>query len=220
MDLAVDPQNPAVVYAAMGGFNAPHLWKSTDAGERWTDITGSLPDVPATAVAVDPASSRHLYAGTDLGVFASTDGGTSWNAYNTGLPEAVIVADLVISPSNRTLRLASHSNGVFDRLLLPISPVAVADAGGSIPSMFSLAQNYPNPFNPVTRIRFTIADRQLTIVTVADLLGKEVATLVHEVKEPGTYEITFDATGLASGIYLYRMTAGGFTQTKKMIAVK
>jgi hypothetical protein len=89
-----------------------------------------------------------------------------------------------------------------------------------VPHSFALHQNYPNPFNPVTKIRFTIVDRRLTIVSVYDLLGREVATLVNEVKEPGTYEVAFDASGLASGVYLYRLQSGDFTQIRRMTVLK
>ena len=91
---------------------------------------------------------------------------------------------------------------------------------GLMPAEFQLFQNYPNPFNPTTKIQFTVVDRQLTIVNVFDMLGREVAALVNEVKEPGTYTVQFDASGLASGVYLYRLTAGSFVQTRKMIVVR
>lgn len=220
MDLAVDPQNSAIVYAAMGGFNAPHLWKSIDAGTTWTDITGSLPDVPATAVIVDPSSSDHVYAGTDLGVFASTDGGTSWSPYNDGLPDAVIVADLVISPSNRVLRLASHSNGVFDRPLIPVVPVGVDEGRGSTPLAFTLYQNYPNPFNPSTVVRYQLPSESDVRITVHDLLGREVAVLVNEKQRAGGHSVSFDGSEHASGIYLCRLTAGELVRTVKMVLVR
>jgi hypothetical protein len=89
-----------------------------------------------------------------------------------------------------------------------------------VPTGFVLDQNYPNPFNPVTKIRFTIVDRQLTIVSVYDLLGREVATLVNEVKDPGTYEVVFDASGLASGVYLYRLTAGDYVQARRLVLLR
>ena len=89
-----------------------------------------------------------------------------------------------------------------------------------VPTGFVLDQNYPNPFNPVTKIRFTIVDRRLTIVSVHDLLGQEVATLVNEVKDPGTYEVVFDASGLASGVYLYRLTAGDYVQARRLILIR
>ncbi len=127
MDLAVDPQNSRTVYAAMGGFGSGHLFKSTDAGTNWTDITGSLPDAPATAVAVDPLHSNDVYAGNDLGVYVSTDGGTTWSEFSQGLPDAAIAADLVISPSNRALRVATHGNGVWERKLVGELPANYVD---------------------------------------------------------------------------------------------
>jgi photosystem II stability/assembly factor-like uncharacterized protein len=123
IDLAVDPFNSAVVYAAFGGFGTGHLFKSTNAGGTWSDITGTLPDVPTTAIAIDPLHSNNVYAGNDLGVYASTDGGSTWASFSEGLPDAVIAADLVISPANRTLRVATHGNGVYERKLIgAISP--------------------------------------------------------------------------------------------------
>ena len=85
---------------------------------------------------------------------------------------------------------------------------------------FQLYQNYPNPFNPSTKIQFTIVNRQLTIVKVFDVMGQEIATLVNEVKEPGTHTVEFNASSLASGVYLYRLQAGDFVQTKRLVLLK
>ncbi len=92
----------------------------------------------------------------------------------------------------------------------------------AIPTSFALKQNYPNPFNPVTTINYQLAidNSQLTILKVYDLLGREVATLVNEEKPAGTYQVEFDAGNLPSGVYYYRLTAGPFTQTRKMILAK
>jgi hypothetical protein len=88
------------------------------------------------------------------------------------------------------------------------------------PARFGLDQNYPNPFNPTTNIQFSIVHRQLTIVKVYDVLGRVVATLVNEVKEPGTYTVTFNGSNLASGIYFYRLQAGQYVECRKMIVMK
>ncbi len=85
---------------------------------------------------------------------------------------------------------------------------------------FSLAQNYPNPFNPETRINFSVGKTELITLKVFDVLGSETASLVNEVKEPGNYSVSFDGSRLASGIYIYKLTAGAFTSTKKMILTK
>jgi hypothetical protein len=88
------------------------------------------------------------------------------------------------------------------------------------PARTSLLQNYPNPFNPTTKIQFTIVNRQLTIVNVYDLMGREVARLVNEVKDPGTYTVQFDGSHLSSGMYYYRLESGAYTSTMKMLLVK
>lgn len=88
------------------------------------------------------------------------------------------------------------------------------------PNKFELEQNYPNPFNPSTTIRFTIPEKSNVTLKVFDMLGREVTTLVNEVKNAGTHKVTFDASNLTSGMYLYTINAGNFTATKKMILVK
>jgi len=85
---------------------------------------------------------------------------------------------------------------------------------------FELQQNYPNPFNPVTSIQYAIGSRQFVTLKIYDVLGKEVATLVNEEKPSGHYEINFNASNLASGIYYYQLRAGEFVETKKMTLLK
>ena len=89
-----------------------------------------------------------------------------------------------------------------------------------IPTTFSLEQNYPNPFNPTTSMQYSVSSKQFVTIKVFDMLGREVAVLVNGEKEPGTYTAEFSSAGLASGTYIYRMQAGAFVQTKKMILLK
>jgi hypothetical protein len=97
---------------------------------------------------------------------------------------------------------------------------AVTDGHQAGPAQFSLEQNYPNPFNSTTDIRFQIADDGWVTLRVYDVLGREVATLVNEVKQPGEYTTRWDAGGVSSGVYFYRLQAGGFVQTKRMLLIK
>lgn len=90
----------------------------------------------------------------------------------------------------------------------------------STPSVPVLQQNYPNPFNPATIVGFRIQNAELTILKVYDLLGREIATLVNEVKDPGTYTVQWDASGVSSGVYFCRLRAGDFVQTKRMMVVR
>ena len=88
------------------------------------------------------------------------------------------------------------------------------------PNAFSLFQNYPNPFNPMTKIKYQIPELSFVTLKVYDVLGNEVITLVSEEKPIGNYEVEFDATVLPSGIYFYRLQAGSFVETKKMVLMK
>ncbi len=85
---------------------------------------------------------------------------------------------------------------------------------------YSLEQNYPNPFNPTTKINYSIKEKGNVELRIFDLLGSEIATLVSEEKEPGNYEVYFDASNLSSGVYLYTLKAGSFVQTRKMLLMK
>jgi hypothetical protein len=94
------------------------------------------------------------------------------------------------------------------------------DLVGLRPEAFALYANYPNPFNPSTKIRYAISQTAFTSLKVYSILGEEVATLINEEKTPGVYEVNFDATNLTSGTYLYKLQAGNYTETKKMVILK
>ena len=89
-----------------------------------------------------------------------------------------------------------------------------------IPEHFVLSQNYPNPFNPTTVISYQLPVASNVKIAVFDILGREVASLVNEREEAGSHEVRFDGSDLASGVYLYRLEAGSFVQTKKLILLK
>jgi hypothetical protein len=97
---------------------------------------------------------------------------------------------------------------------------SVKDLSENTPKEFNLYQNYPNPFNPATVISYSVAENSFISLNVYDVLGNEIIELVSEVKEPGTYSVSFDASALSSGIYFYRLKANGYSVTKKMILAK
>ncbi len=110
------------------------------------------------------------------------------------------------------------------RIMYSQIPTSISDEKIDSPEKFYLAQNYPNPFNPSTKISFTVPNvgtgLALSVLKVYDVLGNEIATLVDEHLEAGKYEVTFDASNLASGFYFYRLQAGSFIETKKMILIR
>jgi hypothetical protein len=102
-------------------------------------------------------------------------------------------------------------------------PHPLTGVGGkepAIPIAFALDQNYPNPFNPSTTIRYALPQRSHVTLTVYNTLGQRVAELVNAEKEAGRYEVMFNANGLASGVYLYRIQAGTFVQTRKLVLLR
>ncbi len=98
------------------------------------------------------------------------------------------------------------------------------ELSGNLPKEFNLSQNYPNPFNPTTKISFSIPKASFTTLTVYDLLGREIKTLVNEEKLAGNYEVVFDATSvnrrISSGVYFYRLRANDFTDVKKLLLLR
>jgi sugar lactone lactonase YvrE len=138
------------------------------------------------------------------------------------------IVDTLISEMPRPSGMVFDPNGnlyitsLSQDNILKVSnlPTAVENENNSVVSNYSLEQNYPNPFNPSTKIQFRIADFGFVSLRVYDVLGKEVVTLVNEEKPAGSYEVNFNAAGLSSGIYFYKLQAGSLVETKKMILLR
>jgi len=114
---------------------------------------------------------------------------------------------------------SNFSDGdVFGRFLQPLT--GVEDENNMIAEKFALFQNYPNPFNPSTIISYSLPVTSQVSLKVYDVLGREAAILFNEEKSAGTYKVTFDGRGLASGIYYYQLRSGSFSESKKMILIK
>lgn len=100
------------------------------------------------------------------------------------------------------------------------NPVSVAEPAAIVPAAFELEQNFPNPFNPTTSIRYGVPRSSQVTLTVFDMLGREIRTLVNEVQPAGQYTVDFDGRDLASGVYFYRLSSGSFNAAKKFVMVK
>jgi photosystem II stability/assembly factor-like uncharacterized protein len=223
VDIAVDPTNDSVAYVAFSGFGTSHLFKTTSRGQGWIDVGSTLPDAPTSAVVVDPMHPDHVYAGNDLGVYASTDGGSSWAVYQDGLPGACLVMDLTISAANRKLRVATHGNGVYERDLL--GEVVAVGNGQAAPRSFVLEQNFPNPFNNSTTIDYEIATSARVSLRIYNLLGDQVRTLESGYRAAGRHRVLWDgrddrAHTTASGIYIYRLASGSRSVSRKLMFIK
>jgi Secretion system C-terminal sorting domain/Beta-propeller repeat len=151
----------------------------------------------------------------------SDAGGKSWEKIGfvqgngtTTQPQQYTYTDKNVSSSKYTYRLKQID---FDGTFKYSKEIEV---NGNVPLQFALGQNYPNPFNPTTQVEYSIPKEGFVNLTVYNTLGQQVANLVNRNMKAGEYHITFDASNLASGVYFYRLKAGSFIQTKKMILLK
>lgn len=164
-------------------------------------------------------------ASSDYGVYYSENNGVSWTYIKNGYRMIDNQAKLqsLFAASDGHL-FAGTNVGLFRSVE---KTTGIVQTTVNTPKEFSLDQNYPNPFNPGTNIRFSIPKSAYVTLKVFDVLGKEVAQLVNENLNAGTYNYNFEASKLSSGVYLYRITvysdrnqADNFTETRKMILTK
>jgi len=187
----------------------------------------------------------HPEWGTVLGPNFSTDVRSpgelmTWNlkaGYAGGTGTAVLAWDTSAVPTGVGLTLNDFATGAktdmkkvksyeftingMDSLTIAAVVTGVGQEGSGIPTVYGLNQNYPNPFNPTTNISFSLPEQSNVRLTIIDLLGREVATLVNnEQRSAGNYTVTWNASSFASGVYFYRLQAGNFVQTKKLVLLK
>ncbi len=216
------PTNSDVYSLAVSGTNliagtfANGVFLSTNDGQSWTqDSTGLPPNIGVYSFTV---SGANIFAGTTgaAGIYLSTDSGKSWTQATSGLPPNTDVFSLAVSGTNL---YAGTPVGMWRRPLAEMI-TGIKDLQNNLPTSFSLSQNYPNPFNPSTIISYQVPAVSHVSLRVYDILGNEVASLVDEEKLAGRYSVNFNASKIASGVYFYRIIAGSFVETKKLVLMK
>ena len=227
--IATDPNNPSTAFATFSGFSSGNkVFKTTNFGVNWTNISSNLPNIPVNCLVVNPSDANNLFVGTDLGVFSTVNGGSSWAQDNNGLAN-VSVADLDYRLSDNKLFAATHGRSMFSTTIV----TSVEEIKTTIPDKFELSQNYPNPFNPSTKFRYALPEGKNVKVTIFDLNGRRVTELVNNYQNADTYEVTWNGKNdsgvqVASGTYIYRIDAGdpssssgqSFNQVRKMVLIK
>jgi hypothetical protein len=184
---------------------------SRDAGSSWHLVNAGILGTGKSLLWV----GSQLLAATTSGVFRLRYGDSVWYPINEGLLDSSLTS-LTIHRDN--LFLVASSGTVWRR---PTAEITTdVESNPKLPQRFALEQNYPNPFNPSTSIKYQIPSTNFVTLMVYDVLGREVATLVNEVKQPGTYMAQWDTSGVASGVYFYRMSTGSFVSTKRMLLMK
>jgi len=187
------------------------IYLSTNNGSSWTKVGLNNQHLHSFAVIVN-----NIFAGSENGVYLSTNNGSSWIEKNQGFYVTPTVNVLLIA--NDYIFAGTYAQSVWRRLYS--EAIGIQKISTEIPSSFSLSQNYPNPFNPITKIRFDLPKNVNVKLTIYDMLGREVETIVNEQLNAGSYEVNWEGTKYTSGVYYYRLNAGEFVETKKMILVK
>jgi len=207
----------------MAGSSGGDIKKTTDGGVTWTTVTPPFPTGTSAIISMNSIKDasntiRIATMGDSAQIFRTTNLGTTWVKEYCPLQAALgqIQHIQFLSP---TLGYAALG-GTLGGLIRYGNPSGISNEGGNIPESFTLSQNYPNPFNPSTTIKFAIPKSGNVTLAVYNSLGKEVETLVNEFMNAGTYEVTYDASKLTSGIYFYKIMTNGFAETKRMMLVK
>jgi hypothetical protein len=192
-------------------------YRSTDNGGNWSAVNNGLQTHSVLSFAFSPngKGGANVYAGTDSGVFVSTNNGANWSAANNDLKLAIF--SLKVFGTN--LFAGTYFSGVYLRPLVDMV-TGVEPSRNEVPKSVALRQNYPNPFNPSTVIRYALPSHSHVNLTIYNTLGQQVATLVNAEMEAGYHEVRFDGSRLASGVYFYRLQAGTFVETKKLLLLR
>ena len=200
----IDPQNPNTAYVAFSGFGIPgqQIWKTTNLNANpptWTIAALGLPDVPFNGFVIDPLNSNMLYAGSDIGVFVSSDGGSTWNPFGTGLPR-VAVFDMAFQGPNRLVRIATHGRGAWENTAAKAQALVTVAASPS-PSVYGgnvtfTATVNPNGVlsNPTGTVTFTDGSTTLGSTSITGS-GPFTASFSTNLLSAGTHPITATFNG-------------------------
>ncbi|MBE2227962.1 MAG: T9SS type A sorting domain-containing protein [Ignavibacteria bacterium] len=205
------------LYAAC--FGTPGgIWSSTNNGTNWININTAITNRQLWSLHV---FNYNILVGTDDGInraiFFSSNDGTSWTNVSGGLPADLSFSEIT-SNSTYAFGIIYYTGAVYRRPLSEL--IGIQPISTEIPKQFSLSQNYPNPFNPVTNINFDVKEKGLVKLAVFNSIGQEIAVILNQELSPGSYKADWNAEDYPSGVYYYKITAGDFSETKKMILIK
>ena len=187
------------------------VFGSTNNGANWNSI-----GLTTVAINVIVIEGQNIFTATSGGIFLSSNDGNTWTEIDQGLVDKN-VSTLAIEGAY--LYSGTMGSGVWRR---PLSEVTtdIKNETQQLPSSFKLGQNYPNPFNPSTIIPFNLPVRSFVSLKVFDLLGRDMATLVSDNLPAGNHSRQWNAANVSSGIYFYRLQAGSFIETKKLVLLR
>lgn len=205
-DIHVNPHNPEKVYLTMGGFGDAHVFMSENGGLTWIDISSNLPDIPTSAIVVDPLSDSLLYVGNDFGIFYSEDEGTTWETFNEGLLDAVLVMDLKINQKTRKLFVATHGSGAFQRdLIEDEQPSSIGEVD------FSSLQIVGNPASEFVSISGINSPMKYDLYDINGRLLLAGVVSQHS---------QIDLEGITSGNYFLSLKGEKASKSFKLVVIK
>ena len=196
------------------GMQGKGIFKSNNNGTSWQNLTSGITTNEIAQLALSYNGVVVTSGAGNQAIFKSTNSGNTWIQFNQGLPNPAGVGPIGITKSGYIFA------AVNDKIYKYFDQATDIKSENEIVFEISLAQNYPNPFNPTTMIKYSIANSQFVTIKVYDILGNEIANLVNEEKPPGNHKVKFDGSNLPSGVYFYRLQAGSFSQTKKLLSLK
>jgi hypothetical protein len=209
-DLAVHRSNSQTAYLSVSGFGTGHVFKTTNGGVLWTNVSGTLPDIPVNSLVLLPGGE--LDVGTDLGVYRSSDDGATWSIFGTGLP-ALAIDDLAFNPGSNTLYAATHGRGVYQSTVTVQTPATLTaintQPGGAMPSTTFTMQPVVSirsaagdlatgATNSVTAAVATGSGTIAGTATVAAVNGVATFTDLSITGHGTGFSLTFTASGLTS----------------------
>lgn len=210
-----NPRQETLWYVAGG-----HIKVTTDAGHEWDEIPPPTSTRDSSVTDLAPVGRGDTLAvDTHFGPYITYDGGQNWQSLGMDAL-ARTTRSIWHVPDDSLLFWSGRWQDGLWAITVVDTITSSEDRLEYSPSVFSLSQNFPNPFNPTTEIQFSLSTETKTTLRVFDLLGREVVTLVNRVMTAGEQRVLFDASELSSGIYFYRLSAGGISEVKKMVVLK
>jgi len=214
----------------ISGWSQSLFYKYNPATNTWIQLS-NLPEFMSGSVlrAIDNniyliGGSAGFSNGTSYSIHRYDPSTNNWTSFVQSISsKRAYMEDVIYKNKLYILGGMNENFQAVDIVEFVMNQTTDVEPDNAIPTEFSLAQNYPNPFNPSTSIQYAVGNRQFVQLKVYDILGNEVATLVNEEKEPGYYEVDFNVgqtISLSSGVYFYRLQAGDFVETKKMILLR
>jgi len=194
----------------------------------WTTVYDGTYTIPGIGLQYIDLQTPFYYNGTNLLIeicFNNSSYTTNTTVYGTAItPQRNTHQHSDLSTTDGCVAITTPSTSYTTLpnvcLILNPGPMSVTNLNNEIPTTYALSQNYPNPFNPTTKINFALPKQGFVTMKIYDVLGREVRTLVNEVKTPGNYIVEFNANELASGVYFYKLEVNGFTDVKRMMLIK